>query len=129
MERVAAGFGPSLVDISPHVPQGPRQRVEQAMSRNPPDRPKSASALAATLRDWPKPSRTWRRTDEHGPARAGCYRGIKKGTAALLCCAVHDGIGFDIETCRPSGNKVNATWARAKNKPGSTAPLGASGGS
>lgn len=116
MARVAAGSGPSLADVAPHVPQGLRQRVEQAMSHNPADRPQSASAFAAALGDWPKPDRAWRRTDEHGPAHAGCYRGIKKGAAELLCCAVPDGTGFDIETRSPSGNKVNVACTYAKNK-------------
>ena len=116
MARVAAGSGPSLADIAPHVPQGLRQRVEQAMSHNPADRPQSASAFAAALGDWPKPDRAWRRTDEHGAAHAGCYRGTKKGAAELLCCAVPDSTGFDIETRSPSGNKVNAACTHAKNK-------------
>ncbi len=115
MARVAADPVISLANIAPHVPQGLRQRVEQAMSRDPDARPQSASALAAALGDWPKPERAWRRTDEHGAAHAGCYRGVKKGAAELLCCAIPNGTSIDIETRSPSGNKVTAACTRAKN--------------
>jgi serine/threonine protein kinase len=118
MAAVAAGHRPRLSDLAPHVPHGLCARVDQAMARDPSDRPNGPTALASALGDWPRPSRAWRRTDEHGTLHAGCWRGAKKGAADLVCCAIPAGVGFSIETRSPSGNRVIAACTTAVNRAG-----------
>ena len=112
MAAVAAGPGPSLFATQPHLPKGLCDRVDLAMHRDPTMRPPGPTALAALLADWPRPARSWRRTDEH-PGHGGCWRGTKKGAAELLCCAVPDGKGFAVETRGPAGKKVTAACTAA----------------
>jgi serine/threonine protein kinase len=109
----AAGARPSLFRTEPHLPKSLCDRVDQAMHLDPSLRPKSATLLAATLADWPLPARAWRRTDEHAPTHAGCWRGTKEEAVELLCCAIPASRGYRIETRSPSGNRVTAACTTA----------------
>jgi serine/threonine protein kinase len=115
MAAVAAGPGPSLFATQPHLPKGLCDRIDQAMHPDPTQRPASPTALAALLASWPRPTRSWRRTDEHGPAHSGCWRGSKTGAAELLCCAIPATKGFVIETRGPAGKRVTAACTTAPN--------------
>jgi serine/threonine protein kinase len=115
MAAVAAGSRPSLFHTVPHLPKGLCDRVDQAMHVDPNRRPGNASLLAAALAAWPRPVRTWRRTDEHAPTHAGCWRGEKQNAVELLCCAIPASRGYEIETRSPSGNRVSAACTTAKS--------------
>lgn len=117
MGRVVAEPAPALADLAPHVPRGLVRRVEQAMAHDPAARPPGATAFAGLLGDWPRPSRSWRRTDEHSSAHTGCWRGPKVGFTELTCCVrPSGGPGFIIETRTPSGNRVSAGCTTAQNE-------------
>jgi serine/threonine-protein kinase len=110
---VVAGPGPDIRDVAPHVPQVLASRVRQAMAPHEADRFPDATAFDASL-GLPAPQRAWRRTDEHAPGHATCYRGAKAGSPDITVCAVPAGSRFAVEAYRqPCGHRVNAGFRAA----------------
>jgi serine/threonine-protein kinase len=110
---VVAGPGPDIRDVAPHVSQVLAARVRQAMAPDEADRFPDAAAFDAAL-GLPAAERLWRRTDEHAPGHAMCFRGEKTGSPDITVCAVPAGSRFAVEAHRhPSGHRANAGFRAA----------------
>jgi serine/threonine-protein kinase len=113
LAALAAGPGPALRDIAPHVGQALAQRVARAMDRDPAARYASASAFDAALGQLPKQTRRWARTDEH-PGHLGCWRGTAAKASAVTVCAIASGPHCGVEArYQPSGKKIIAACRAA----------------
>jgi serine/threonine protein kinase len=89
MASVAAGPPPDLFDIAPHIPQGLRDIVHKAMSRNPADRYPIPAAFDAALGSRTRQVRTWSRIPPH-PGHVTCFTGTGN-SSGLAVCAVRTG--------------------------------------
>lgn len=113
LAALAAGPGPSLRDVAPHVGQALAQRADRAMARDPADRYPGPSAFDAALGQLPKQTRRWARTDEH-TGHAGCWRGSAVKGTAVTVCAVPSGSRYAVEArYQPSGKKITAACRSA----------------
>jgi serine/threonine protein kinase len=101
---------PPLRDRSPHVSQALDQRVMRAMATDPADRYQSATDFAAALGNLPRPSRSWRRSDEHVASKGhyACWIGESDHRADATVCAVQAGTRYEVIAEHVgSGRRIN----------------------
>ena len=104
LAELAAGPGPRLRDLAPHVGQALAKRVEKAVERNPADRYANPIEFDAALGSIPRDPRAWVRTDEHAN-HDRCYRGTAKGAVAATVCAAPVGPRFEIQARHQPSNR------------------------
>lgn len=105
MTMVAAQTPARLRDVAPHVPSHVAATIERAMARDPADRFRSVTELAAALGQRPRVSRRWRRTDEHS-GHIACWRGEPVGTGSTYVTCLTNGT-------RPTQAVVQTTHTRS----------------
>ena len=78
-------------DVAPHVPKGLGATIMRALSKDPVNRPESASALDAGIGSRPRQRRSWVRVAPH-PGHTSCFQGVRGGSK-IEVCAIPTGTG------------------------------------